>query len=273
MRLTNLVLGFAPALLLAAGCAKGHESFDAPAGPGVDAAVTADASCAPNCDSDGDGVPDQNDQCPNTPKGQPVNQVGCADSQLTPVLNPNFPPYGLTFSPSGDPGRAGGLVWSYSGITRGDLFHIYWVVCDDPTTPCGMSLAGAIDTAAQWTLDITNTDLPNGKLVFTNMTHVVLADGTNPTLNGRQTITIIDPASNNTAIPFANVITLMIPPRKAQFGAEITGTDFQVNVLTEIQDPASGTWTPYLDWYDNAHAPDDAGMAATYSLDGEFYDK
>lgn len=32
---------------------------------------------APLLDSDGDGVTDDKDQCPNTPKGAPVNSVGC----------------------------------------------------------------------------------------------------------------------------------------------------------------------------------------------------
>jgi hypothetical protein len=276
MRLANVVsglaLGLAPAIVLAAGCAKGHEgTVDAPSSSGSDAPASADASCGSTCDSDGDGVPDPVDKCPNTPAGQPVNKQGCADSQLTAMLNPNFPPYGLTFSPAGDPERAGGLTWQYSGINRGDLFHIWWLVCDDPTTPCGLSLDGPIDASEAWTLDVTNTDLPHGKMVFTNTTHIVLADGSNPQLNGRQTVTITDPTQQ--AMPFANVITLMVTPRKAQFGAEITGTGFQVTVLTEIQNPSTGAWTPALDYYDNAHAPDDAGMAAQFSFDGAFYDK
>jgi hypothetical protein len=271
MRPVNRVLGPALAILLATGCAKGHEVFDAPSGSGSDAAGSADASCGTTCDSDGDGVPDQRDMCPNTPAGEPVNKVGCADSQLTAMLNPNFPPYGLTWTPSGDYGRAGGLTWAYSGINRGDLFHIYWLVCDDPTTPCGLSLDGAIDATEQFTLDIPNTDLPNGKLVFTNTTHILLADGTMPQLNGRLTVTITDPSSGM-AVPFANVITLMVTPRKSQFGAEIKGTGFQVVVLAEVQDPASGTWTPALDYYDGAQTPT-AGGGVQFSFDGAFYDK
>lgn len=46
---------------------------DTPAGTPVDA-----NGCAlPPPDSDGDGVPDDDDRCPNTPAGQPVNAEGC----------------------------------------------------------------------------------------------------------------------------------------------------------------------------------------------------
>lgn len=34
---------------------------------------------SPTVDTDGDGVPDNIDQCPNTPKGMKVNQIGCPE--------------------------------------------------------------------------------------------------------------------------------------------------------------------------------------------------
>lgn len=273
----NRALGIAPAIVLAVGCAKGKVADNSDAAPGgADSAISADASCGQTCDTDGDHVPDPKDKCPNTPLGEPVNLDGCSDSQLMATLNPNFPPYGLTWSPSGDPGRAGGLTWAYSAINRGDLFHIYWLVCDDPTTPCGLSLAGPIDDPAKWALSIPDTDLPNGKLVFKNTTHIALADGSNPALDGRLTVQIFDESAAETAAPFSNVAVLNITARTAQYGAEITGTAFKVTVLAEVQDPSSGTWTPALDYYDAAPTPDtgtDAGGPVYQSFDGEFYDK
>ncbi len=38
-------------------------------------------------DSDGDGVPDTLDQCPNTPAGEPVDQYGCSASQLDGIVD------------------------------------------------------------------------------------------------------------------------------------------------------------------------------------------
>src|SRR5450432_1167867 len=136
-------LGTLLTLLIAASCAKGTDGSDAvgskgPGGTDGDASADAAPVCS-SCDSDGDGVLDPNDQCPGTPPGSVVNKNGCADSQLTPKVEPKFPSYGLTWTPTGSLGRAGGLTWTYTGIQRGDLSHIYWVVCDDPAQPCGMS--------------------------------------------------------------------------------------------------------------------------------------
>ena len=143
------------AAFAAASCATGRAAAGDASGGTQDAGPTIDASCGAMCDQDGDGVPDGSDQCPDTPAGAPVNGLGCADSQLTPVLETTFPPYGLTWTPTGDLGRAGGLTWPYTGIQRGDLFHVFWIVCDDPGTPCGLSLDGPIDTASEaWQFDM-----------------------------------------------------------------------------------------------------------------------
>ncbi|HEY5950258.1 MAG TPA: hypothetical protein VIV40_32415, partial [Kofleriaceae bacterium] len=190
-------------------------------------------------------------------------------SQLTPTLVP-FPPFNLTWTPTGDLGRAGGLTWTYVGIERKDLFHIYWIVCDDPATPCGLSLDGAIDAVTEnWQFSAASSDLANGKLVFTNTTHIALADATNPPLNGRLTITISDAG---TPIPCADVATLHVTARSGSYGAEIKGTAFTVVALGEVQVPATTTWTPYLDYYDAAPTPT-AGAGVTTSFGGSFYAK
>ncbi|HET9988275.1 MAG TPA: hypothetical protein VFQ65_07140 [Kofleriaceae bacterium] len=239
-------------------------------GSNTDAGPTADASCGNMCDHDHDGVVDGIDECPNTPPGEVVNHVGCSDAQLTSTLQP-FPPFGLTWTPTGDLGRAGGLTWTYVGIERGDLFHIDWIVCDDPGTTCGLSLDGPIDvTTEDWQVNVAASDLPNGKLSFINSTHIALADGTNPALAGRLNITIVDGAS--VAIPFATVQTLNVPPRSGTYGAEIKGTGYTVTALAEVQDPTSLAWVPYLDYYDAAPTPT-AGLGVTTSFGASFYAK
>jgi len=274
MSLTN-ALGTVFAILLATGCAKGSMATGT-SGPPADSAVGPPPidGCGDLCDSDGDGVPDGIDKCAGTPMGDPVNLLGCADSQLMPMLEPTFPPYGLTWTPTGDLGRAGGLTWNYTGIARADLFHIWWFVCDDPTTVCGLSLDGPIDQSFEkWQIALSQSDLPNGKLVFINSTHITLADGTSPALSGRLTVTIADAAA--AAIPFATAVTLGVTARNAGFGAEIKGTGFQVTAITEVQDPMTLAYTPTTDYYDTAATPDtgDAGGNSYLSFDGAFYDK
>jgi hypothetical protein len=250
------------------GCAQAKTGSGTDANGNGDGSLP-DASCGTTCDGDKDGVFDQDDDCPMTPAGQPVNDAGCADSQLTATLQP-FPPFNLTWTPTGDPGKAGGLVWNYTGIERGDLFHIYWLVCDDPATPCGISLDGPIDVAAEnWTFSASASDFAMGKLVFTNTTHIALADNTTPQLNGRLTVVASDASI---AIPFADVATLKVPPRSGQYGVEVKGSSFKITVLGEVQDPQSQNWVPYIDYYDAAPTPT-PGTGVTSSFGGSFYAK
>jgi hypothetical protein len=218
-----------------------------------------------------DGVPDGMDKCPNTPPGQKVNKDGCADSQLTPTLVPTFPPFGLTWTNTGDLGRAGGLTWGYAGIDRGDLFHIYWIVCDDPVDVCGLSLDGPIDmTPEDWSFSASSSNLPGGILVFNNSTHILHADGSTVALAGRLTISIVD--GNSVALPFASVGTLTVPARKGMYGAEIPGTAYTVKAIAEVQESGATTWTAYKDYYDAAPTPTSGG-GATVSFGASFYDK
>src|SRR6478736_4653867 len=141
------VRGLALFVVGVAACANANPGLP-DSGGGSGSGAHPDAGCGDKCDADGDGVVDGIDQCPHTSSIDVVNMVGCADSQLTATLQP-FPPFGLTWTPTGDLGRAGGLTWSYVGIQRADLFHIDWIVCDDPATPCGLSLDGPIDVASE----------------------------------------------------------------------------------------------------------------------------
>ncbi len=281
-----VVVVAATGLLATVGCAKGT---DVDADPGVSSAggsvsnggeggtsnggssqggAGGDAPCVTMCDQDDDGVLDDGDECPDTPMGEPVNDVGCAESQLEPTLAEMWPPYGLTWTSSGDLGRSGGLTWTYTGIDHADLFHIYWILCDDPGTPCGVSLDGPIDvTNEQWQFSAADSDLSGGTVVFLNATNIALADNSNPAVTGRLTVTIVD--ENDAAIPFAALATLGVSGAAGAYGAEILGAGFTVSAIIEVQDGA--TWTPYLDYVDAAATPD-PGPGTAVSFGGSFYD-
>lgn len=253
-------------LVLLVGCAKAHPGGQ----PGPDGGDPGDASCGEQCDTDKDGVLDISDECPNTPLSQPVNKKGCSDSQLQPELVP-FPPFGLTWTPTGELGRAGGLTWTYVGIDRKDLFHIYWIICDDPMTPCGLSMDGPIDTAAErWVFSATDSNLAMGKVVFTNTTNIKLDDGSMPARSGRLTVTITE---GTMPIAAADVATLKVTPRDGTHGAEVKGTAFIVKVLGEVQDPADSMWKPYTDYYDAAPTPTMGTGLLVQSFGGSFYAK
>jgi len=251
--------------VLVAGCGGSGAGPDG----GADA-TGVDGTCGAACDQDGDGVLDDVDQCPDTSAIGVVNHEGCNDQQVDPVLQPEFPPYGLTWTSEGDPGRAGGLIWTYTGIRRDDLFHIDWVVCDDPATPCGVSLDGPIDVPAEnWQFSAADSDLPGGVLVLTNTTQVRLLDTTVVPLSGRVTLTIVNAA--DAPLAFEEVAALDVVPRLATHAAEILGTGFKVTILGEVDDGTSG-WTPYLDYYDAA-ATADPGDGTTVSIGASFYDE
>ena len=256
------------ALLLVVGCANAEKGGGAnDGGMGSDGGGSADASCGTTCDADNDGVVDGLDQCPGTSALGDVNSDGCADSQVEPTLEPDFPPFNLTWIPTGELGRAGGLTWTYTGIERGELFHIYWLVCDDPATPCGISLDGAIDAAEQWQFSPTDSDLVNGRLVYTNTTRILLHDNTMPQLDGRLTLTIVN--QNDAPMSWYAANTMNVSPRMATHGAEVTGTGYKVMALAEVKD-ATGPWTPYMTYYDTAPTPTAGGGVYT-SFGDSFY--
>jgi hypothetical protein len=137
--------------------------------------------------------------------------------------------------------------------------------------PCGLSLDGPVDGPAEkWQFSAPDSDLANGKLVFTNATNILLADTTTPALSGRLTLTIVD--TSNAAIHFASVAMLGVTARLGQYGAEITGTGFKVVALGEVEDTVTATWTPYMDYYDAAPTPLAGGDVHT-SFGASFYDK
>ncbi len=266
------VLVTASSIALAIGCANAQQGGEGDAAGTGDGGAGGDAAtCGDTCDQDRDGVVDSIDECPDTLPDAPVNQVGCADSQVGPMLEDTFPPYGLTWTPTGDLGRPGGLTWTYTGIQRADLFHIYWIVCDDPATRCGLSLDGAIDPPGEhWTFSAPASDLPGGRLVFTSATRIELADPTIRPLSGRLTVTIVD--GSDAPIPCTSLSTLGVTGRAGSHGAELTGPGFKVVALAEVQDTLTTTWTPYLDYYDAAQTASPGG-GTTVSFGGSFYDE
>jgi hypothetical protein len=233
-------------------------------GPGIDALV-----CGAGCDEDGDGVRNEDDLCPDTSAIGIVNSDGCNDAQVDPTLTEEeFPPFGLTWTPDGDAGRAGGLNWVYTGIQRMGHFHIYWMVCDDPALPCALSMNGAIDASEHYTYSAGDSDPAGGVLVLTNATEITRFDASVVPLTGRWTVRIVDAA--DAPLPFEDAAALGATLRTATHGAEIPGVGFKVNLLGEVNDGAG--WVPYSDYFDSVQKPDPF-EPFTVSFIGVFYDE
>lgn len=270
--MTRVLLAMA-AIVAAVGCANARQGSGGDGGVQNDDAGGDDdvdaMTCGEFCDTDGDGVLDGVDECEDTATGVAVNDVGCSDPQVDPALEPTFPPFDLTWTPTGDLGRAGGLTWSYTGIDRADLFHIYWILCDDPATACGVSLDGLIDQPSEhWQFTLGASDLTAGRLVFSNTTHIILADASDLTLTGRLTVNIVDAA--NAPIRWETLAAMGVTGRDGDYGAEIPGTGYKITAIIEVMDTITSTYTPYLDYYDAA-ATADPGNGTGVSFGGSFY--
>jgi hypothetical protein len=228
-----------------------------------------DAAC-PSCDADDDGVIDENDECADTPAATEVNDEGCSDAQVDAVLQTSWPPYSLDWTPAGQMGLAGGMTWTYANIEPGDLFHIYWLPCDDPISKCGLSLDGPIDDPDEyWVFSAADSDLPGGKLVFTNTTQIFDPSSNPVPLTGRMTLTFVDALDATIAVQ--TVAALGVTARDATHGVEITGTGFEVTVLAEVKE-AAGAYTPYQQYFDSA-PKQDPHPSLTVSFGGSFYDE
>jgi hypothetical protein len=180
-------------------------------------------------DEDSDGIADPFDDCPGTEPLAAVNNRGCSDDQVDPERNDSETPYSLDFSSSGDMGRSGGTTWEYDSITRGQLFHIYWVLSDAlEYAPYGISLDGAVMEDETWTLVEEDSDLGNGVAVFYNSTNIHLASGALLPLEGRMTVTV---SGGGMPLAWQTVGALGITPEVGEYGVEVPGTSLTVEAI------------------------------------------
>jgi hypothetical protein len=226
-------------------------------------------------DADGDGVPDVLDLCPGTPPMTVVNSRGCSESQAVAKVNADaFPPYGAMFTQSGDPGRAGGVTYAYTGInfaSDGGLFDIYWVLNDDSAFgPYGISLDGPVMMDETWSLSMVDSMLANGLAVFSGNTHIHLFDGTLPPLMSRLTVTA---TSGSNPLAWQTTAALGVMPDLGTMAVQVpkgSATALTISAKAEVFDGTN--WIPYLDYYDAAKTPPEA-KEAFISYGGSFYQK
>jgi uncharacterized repeat protein (TIGR01451 family) len=178
------------------------------------------------------------------PLGQSVALA--APTPVGPVQPGSAPLTGVSFTSAGDIGRAGGLTYTFSGLTSGLLAQfqsLEW----GPADANGVQLAmdGAIDAPGETlTFNAGASDLAIGKAVWTGSAQYPIAQpATTLSLLTRFTMTAEDAASAP--------ITGFIATSGYGDGATVpVSGDFSANLLYEVSADGGVTWTPAKDYFD-----------------------
>lgn len=168
------------------------------------------------------------------------------------VAGPSYPPPGgVTLSTSGDSGRAGGLVWSYSelGFDFAQGATMWWGPWDQGAI--GLAFDGLIDAPGETpAFSPSDSDLASGVAVWRGSSVMPLALGGSMTFPTRLTLRIenagsfIDPGS--VGIVGANAVV-----------SNITGP---YRVTAFFEGLSAGVWKPAKDLYDSVGAPPTSSM-------------
>lgn len=183
--------------------------------------------------------------------------VGLGRSAALAAPTPNGPvqpgaaPFtGVTYTASGDIGKAGGLTWTFSGLT-GQLAQfqsLEWGPTDPSAVQLAMNGDNTFSTAGQTlAFDAGASDLANGKAVWSGSTPYPIAQPAETlSLLTRFTMTATDASS-------APITGFKATGSSYGDGATVPVTgDFSAHLLFEVSDDNGATWTPATDYF-NAH--------------------
>jgi uncharacterized repeat protein (TIGR01451 family) len=182
----------------------------------------------------------------------------------TPVgpVQPGTSPFaGVTFTTTGDIGKAGGLTYSFTGLTGnlGQFSDVEWGPADTSAIQLALNGDPTFSTTGQTlTFNASDSDLGGGTAVWTGSSPYPLAQ----------------PPSDNT-VPTRFVMTASTPLNLTGYGdgATVTVTgDFSVNLLFEVFDGT--TWQPATDYFNSqqnvTYTPPAQGEYSSF-LGGFFY--
>jgi uncharacterized repeat protein (TIGR01451 family) len=191
--------------------------------------------------------------------------VGLSQSAAVAAPTPNGPvqpgtaPFaGVTFTTTGDIGTAGGLTYSFSGLTGnlGQFSDVEW----GPANPSAIQLALNGDP---------NFSTAGQTLTFSGIS------GNTATWTGSTPYPLAQPPSDNT-VPTRFIMTASIPLNATGYGdgATVTVTgDFSVNLLFEVFDGT--TWQPATTYFNNqqnvTYPPPPAPQGEQTSFLGGFF--
>jgi hypothetical protein len=146
----------------------------------------------------------------------------------------------VTYTSSGDIGEAGGLTYSFSGLTSGlmaQFSDLEWGPADSDAVELAMNGDSTFSTAGQvLTFDSADSDLAAGTAVWTGSTPYPLAEPSETVTLQTQFIMTASTALNATA-GYGDGATV-----------PVTG-DFSVNLLFEVSADGGTTWTPAITYF------------------------
>ncbi|HVM45756.1 MAG TPA: PKD domain-containing protein [Candidatus Thermoplasmatota archaeon] len=175
------------------------------------------------------------------------------------------PPGGVTLTPSGHLGRAGGLTWSYADLDMDRFNGIWWGPAS--ATSFRFALDGAIDAAGETLVFDFGSDTAAGQARWVGTTSVRHFSGGAWVVQSiplRLTLRAMLP--DNAPIPFVDPASVGLD---GDLGAVVAVPgDYKVHVLLEGQ--RNGVWTPAYDLYDSLQT-DPACSCVRLSVGAGFY--
>ncbi len=182
------------------------------------------------------------------------------------------PPGGVTLTPSGDIGQAGGLTWSYSGFTQSGWTHMVWgssappdLAFDAPNgiDPCSSCDAGVDEPGETLTFDSADSNLAGGQLEWTGSAKINVL-GSDETLPTRLLMSVTD---GTDPVGLMSPSALGLDPQIGGLVLVDANPSYSVNLVFEAF--RSGTWTPAKTLFDSLST--DSGAMVQDDFSGGFW--
>src|SRR5689334_9928419 len=165
-----------------------------------------------------------------------------------PVLPGVAPVAGVSFTPAGDIGRAGGLTYTFSGVNAAmsQFQTLEWGPADPNSVQLSMNGDTSFSAPGETlTFNLGASDLANGKAVWMGAAQYPIAQPSSTislltrfTMTARDTTTSTPITNFNATSGYGDGATV-----------PVTG-DFSANLLFEVSANGGATWTPAKDYFD-----------------------
>ena len=148
---------------------------------------------------------------------------------------------GAWSSDGGDKGRSGGETWTYSVFDFNAVGQVWWGPTDNAWAP-GPAVASAMDGAIDSPAETMTYNLATGH--WEGSTTIYLDPTGNQAVDTRMRITV---SQGGSAYVDSSTVGIGM---ETPIVSEITGDPFVLNLIFEARFAGTGSWIPFLDFYD-----------------------